>query len=277
MAREHWFFIGGALAVLLPIVLAVAIKKLDLFETRADAREMFSTVEGRKLHLHIFHAAGPQTTQPSPALLLFHGGGWSFGSPRQFYPQCQYFAAHGVTCISAEYRLGPQHLPDIRGAIKDAADALTYLHNNASRLAIDKNRIFAGGGSSGGHLALALGLGLDSNENARPAGLVLYNPVLDLSPCAPAHYLAGDGWEAISPQHQINDGVPPTLILAGSEDPEVTPKMVTDFCDRAIEAGNSCSNIEYPGQYHGFFNDYPGNIYFEQTNSAVLEFIQGIE
>lgn len=277
MAREHWFFIGGALAVLFPIVLAVAIKKLDLLETRADAREVFSSVEGRELHLHIFHAAGAQTKHPSPALLLFHGGGWRFGSPQQFYPQCQYFAAQGVTCISAEYRLGPNHLPDITDAIKDAADALAYLHNNASRLAIDTRRVFAGGGSSGGHLALALGLGLHGNESARPAGLALYNPVLDLSPCAPANYLAGHGWEEISPQHQINDGLPPTLILAGSEDPEVTPKMVNDFCDRASAAGSTCSNIEYAGQSHGFFNDYKGNIYFEQTNSAVLKFIQGME
>ena len=277
MAREHWFFIGGALAVLLPIVLAVAIKKLELLETRADAREVFSTFGGRKLHLHIFHAAGAQKKSPSPALLLFHGGGWRFGSPQQFYPQCQYFAAQGVTCISAEYRLGPNHLPDIAGAIEDAADALAYLHDNAARLAIDTQRLFAGGGSSGGQLALALGLGLHSNESPRPAGLALYNPVLDLSPCAPANYLAGEGWEAISPQHQINGGLPPTLILSGSEDPEVTPKMVSDFCNRAREVGSNCTNIEYAGQYHGFFNDYEGNTYFEKTNSAVLKFIQDME
>jgi acetyl esterase/lipase len=275
MAREHWFFIGGVLVVVVPLLLAAVVKKFDLLEVRPDRKESYAKLNGNDLKLHIFHAKKSGANTPAPALILFHGGGWRFGSPQQFYPQCQFFAQRGITCISAEVRLGPSHLPDIAGAIGDAGDALDYLRSNARKLGIDENRIYAGGGSSGGHLAAALGLGLHGEGRPRPAALALYNPVLDLSPCAPAHYLAGDNWEKISPLHQMNSKLPPTLILTGSEDPEVTPQMVNAFCTAARELGGTCDNVEYAGQHHGFFNDHKGeNPFFNKTNEEVIGFLQ---
>jgi acetyl esterase/lipase len=254
--------------------MAAAVKKFDLLEVRPDKKESYATVNGRDLNLHIFRAKNAKSQSAAPALLLFHGGGWNHGEPRQFYPQCQFFAEHGVTCISAEYRLGPTHQPDIAGAIQDAGAALDYIHTHAERLGINRDNVYAGGGSSGGHLAAALGLGLHGEDRVRPAALALYNPVLNLAPCSPNHYLAGKNWEAISPQHHINNKFPPTLILAGAEDSEVTPAMVNAFCNGVREVGGICNNVEYAGQHHGFFNDRPGgNPLFLETNEEVLRFL----
>ena len=276
MAKEHWFFIGGIFAVLVPLLLVAVIKKLDLLEPGPDITASYTSVNGRDLALHIFLATTPDNDKGNPALILFHGGGWRFGGPRQFYPQCQFFAGKGITCISAEYRLGPVNLPDIAGGIKDAGDAFDYVRNHAHELNVDVTKIFAGGGSSGGHLAAAIGLGLQGADRARPAGLILYNPVLDLSPCAPAHYLAGENWEAISPQHQVNKKLPPTLILSGEKDREVPPDMVNAFCDSVREAGGICEKEEYAGQAHGFFNPRDGgNPWFDKSNQRALLFLSG--
>jgi acetyl esterase len=274
VAREHWFFIGGALAVLVPVLITVLVKKLDLLELRPDDKPAYTRVDGRDLTLHIFHAKGIEKGSTAPALILFHGGGWRFGSPQQFYPQCQFFSRQGITCISAEYRLGPSHQPDITGAIQDAAAAFDYVYANAADLAIDESKIYTGGGSSGGHLAAALGLGMHGIERTRPAALILYNPVLDLSPCAPAHYLADEHWRDSSPTHQMDTDFPRALILSGSDDREVTPEMVDAFCKKAHDAERVCDKVEYAGQHHGFFNQYDeGNPYFDKTNQEVLRFL----
>lgn len=273
MSREYGYFVAGALVVLVPLLLLFFIKKLDLMEVRPDTKLAFTSVNGTVLNLHVFRAHAATTA--TPALLLFHGGGWRYGSPRQFYPQCRYFVERGYTCFSAEYRLGPTHAPDIAGAIQDAAAALDYLRDNSSTLGIDADRIAVGGGSSGGHLAAALGAGLHGADRAKPAALVLYNPVLDLAPCSAAHYLAGDDWRAVSPQQHVTSDYPRTLVLSGGDDSEIPVAMVQDFCAAVTAADGSCELAIYAGQHHGFFNDFEGkNPYFDKTNERALQFLQ---
>ena len=272
MDREYWFFLGGALFVLLPLALAVIVKKFDLVGERPDEKIAYTSVAGSDLYLHAFRAV--EATTPAPAVLLFHGGGWRYGNPAQFYPQCRFFARQGYACYTAQYRLGPVHAPDIAGAIQDAAAALDYLRQHAAELGIDARRITVGGGSSGGHLAAALGVGLHGAGRPRPAALLLYNPVLDLAPCTAAHYLAGDDWRAVSPQQHVGSGVPPTLILSGSADREVPPSMLQAFCAGVLQHGGHCEIELYDGQHHGFFNYNENDTsWFERTSERALQFL----
>ena len=45
------------------------------------------------------------TNSPRPAIVFFFGGGWTTGTPIQFYPECAHFAAKGFVAISADYRI----------------------------------------------------------------------------------------------------------------------------------------------------------------------------
>lgn len=272
MAKEHWYFLAGLLAVLLPLALLLAIKKLQLFEARPDARIAYTQFAEKPLHLHVFRAQQQQAA--APALLLFHGGRWLYGGPQSLYPQCRYFAARGYHCFSAEYRLGRQHQPDVPGALGDASAALAYLYEHAAQLGIDARRIYAGGGSSGGHLAAGLGAGLGTH---RPAGLVLYNPMLDLSPGTPDHHLVREHWQAVSPYHHIDSRFPPTLILNGTQDPEVPVASVEAFCAAMRAAGGVCELQLYEGQSHGFYHFMEGrNPWFERSSQRAWEFLQGL-
>jgi acetyl esterase len=277
VAKEYWYVLGGMLLLIIGLVLTVADKNIKRPVKNADATFSYKEVDGQQLMLHVFSPPEREVKEPLPAMLLFHGGRWLFGEPRAFYRHCAFFAAQGYVCISAQYRLGSNNTVDVRQLVDDAADALSYLTTHAQQLNIDPDKIIAGGGSSGGHLAAALGVlvpQLAQREYPiRPAGLVLYNPMLDLSPGTPDYPLVTDYWQAVSPQHHIDDSVPPTIVLVGSEDPEVPIPTARAFCDAVTGKGGRCELEIYQGQTHGFFNEEP---YLAKTNSKVLEFLQSL-
>lgn len=255
-------------------------KKMHLFDTRPDQEIVYKQVQQRELSLHIFAAKNAKGDTAAPAVVFFHGGGWQFGGAHQFYPQCEYLAGQGYTCVSAEYRLGTDNQSDIRGAIEDARSALTFLTEHAAQFHIDPQRIVVGGGSSGGHLAAALGTAptptpaeASSGSAQRPAALVLYNPILDLSPGTLSHPLAATYWEDVSPTHRVDHLVPPTLILVGSQDAEVPVATVAAFCEKVQSADGRCEVEVYEGQGHGFFNQ---PLYLEKTNQRVLQFLSAL-
>jgi len=272
LAREHWYFLFGMLAVLVPLALLYAVKKLQLLEPRPDQRIVYAAEGGPELELHLFRARGRDG--PSPALLLFHGGRWLYGSPRDLYPHCRYFAARGYTCISAGYRLGTRSIPEVRGALADARAAYNHLVAHAADLGLDPARIAVGGSSSGGHLAAALAAGLPG-AGATPAAAILYNPMLDLSPGKPDHHLVADYWREVSPLHNVQPGFSPTLVLSGDEDPEVPVATVEAFCAALERAGSVCEAEIYPGRSHGFFHYVGGrNPDFDSTGERAVTFLK---
>ena len=279
MTKEHGLLFV-AIALLLAFLLLIAVKKMHLLDSRPDQKIAYKLVGEKELALHFFTAKNMETDSVTPAVLFFHGGGWLFGGPEFFYPQCQYLSEHGFTCISAQYRLGADNQPDIPGAIEDARSALAYLADHAQELHIDPRRIAAGGGSSGGHLAAALGTApiqspgeAISGRDLRPAALVLYNPILDFSPGTLYHSLVAAHWEQVSPTHRIDGAVPTALILVGSQDAEVPVATVEAFCQKVQSAGGSCEVEIYADQGHGFFNQPE---YLEKTNRRVLQFLSDL-
>ena len=93
--------------------------------------------------------------------------------------------------------------------------------DNAARLGIDPDRIAAGGGSAGGHVATATGTlsklddpNDDQTISSRPNALLLYNPVYDNGPDGGwAHDRVKDYWEDISPAHNIDAQTPPAIVF----------------------------------------------------------------
>lgn len=251
-------------------------------ELRADRRLDYKTVDGLALTMHMFDARASGPNDRAPAFLFFHGGAWQYGDPRQFFDQCRFLADRGVTCFSVQYRIASVHGTDARAAVQDARSALQYVREHADALKIDADRVVAGGGSSGGHLAAALGVGLPlpvAAEGAgmrdRPAALVLYNPMLDLAPGMPDHDLVSAFWYEVSPLQHVDVRTPPTLILSGTEDREVSVETVRRFCSAVRVGGARCELALYAGAQHGFFN--PGvdrGRYYDATNQRVVRFLQ---
>lgn len=273
-----------ARAALIGLALALLGTAAFMWFHRAgpDERIAYKQWQGQPLHLDLFRAKGAAQRAPGAALVLFHGGGWAHGSPAQFHPQCRHFSRMGLHCISVEYRVRLRHGSTPADALQDARDAMRHLRRQAQALGLDPRRIAAGGGSAGGHLAAALGVGLpwpdpghDPAWPVRPDALVLLNPVVDLSPGTPDHAPAGDAWASLSPLHHVGPGTPPTLILHGSADTEVAPDSVRRYCTAAREAGGDCEVVWFEGAGHGFFNPgAEGGRHHDRANAEIERFLR---
>jgi acetyl esterase len=241
--------------------------------TMPDAQvETYKTVGDVDMRVWIFTPEGHSTDDYRPAIVFFFGGGWSGGNPVHFRRHCEYLAARGMVAIAADYRVRSRHGVTANRCVEDAKSAMRWIRMHADRLGIDPNRIAAGGGSSGGHLAAAtatLPLYDDPNDDlsisARPNALVLFNPAVVLAPISEGFEFLGAGitnlnelmgveLESISPYHHVKSGVVPTIIFHGTADNIVPYKTVELFREKMKAQGNPCLLVGYQGAGHGFFN-----------------------
>jgi acetyl esterase/lipase len=225
--------------------------------------EVYKTAGDAELRLYIFKPADLKEGDKRPAIVFFFGGGWKSGSPEQFRYQCRYLASRGMVAITADYRVSSRQQVKAVECVKDAVSAMRYVRGNAERLGIDPNKIAAGGGSAGGHLAACVGVieGLDdatgkfADLTYRPSALVLFNPALMFgeTPGLPmSSERTGVEPEAISPYHHVKSDRPPTLLMFGTADSMIDSARA--YRDAMKNSGNRCELEEYPDLPHGFFN-----------------------
>ena len=70
-----------------------------------DEQVVYKKVGEVNLHLDVFKPKGRQAGNKCPCMVFFFGGGWTGGTPSQFYPHAQYLASRGMVAISVEYRV----------------------------------------------------------------------------------------------------------------------------------------------------------------------------
>jgi acetyl esterase/lipase len=97
----------------------------------------------------------PKTaSQPLPAIICIHGGGWYKGERSNMANLAQALAAKGFVAATISYRLsGEAKFP---AAIQDCKAAVRFLRANASKFGVNANAIGVTGLSAGGHLAALL-------------------------------------------------------------------------------------------------------------------------
>ena len=233
---------------------------------------VFKKVEDTELKLWIFNPPKHNVTDKKPAIVFFFGGGWNGGSPSQFVPHCEYLSERGMVAMVADYRVKSRNNVLANKCVSDAKSAVRWIRENASELGIDPERIAAGGGSAGGHLAAATALLSEfeeKNENknisSKPNALVLFNPALVLAPTKNLdeefnkkleglHKRMGVEPMRMSPYHHINSGMSPCIIFHGTADSTVPFITVKMFAEKMKKNGNKCILVAYEAEPHGFFN-----------------------
>lgn len=143
------------------------------------------------------HAAGSPIL---PALLYFHGGGFTIGSVETHDVLCRELSLlAGCAVVAVDYRLAPEHQFPV--AANDAWDSLQWLAVNAASLGFDASRLAVGGDSAGGTLAAICAI------LARDAGLalqlqLLFYPGVTAHQDTPSHEKFASGF--VLDQAQIN-------------------------------------------------------------------------
>ncbi|TWT58738.1 Carboxylesterase NlhH [Thalassoglobus neptunius] len=233
---------------------------------------VFKTIGDDELKIHVFQPPTPSEA-PRPAIVFFFGGGWKAGSPKQFEQHCRYLAERGVVAMTADYRVSSRHGTKAKEAVQDAKSAMRWVRNHADELKIDPNRLAAGGGSAGGHLAACTATisqfdepGESNDVSCIPNALVLYNPAVTLAPFEGNQPLSKDRVdrdgtleermgtkpENLSPAHNIRSDLPPTIMFFGTEDFLLDGAKF--FEKEMLASGNQCELVLYDDYAHGFFN-----------------------
>jgi acetyl esterase len=231
-----------------------------------DEKAVYKSVGGKNLEVWIWKPADWKAGDQRPAIVFYHGGGWQGGNPSAFSRQSARLAERGMVALSVEYRLTSQAGVQIADCVRDARSAFRWVRSNAAKLGIDPEKIAAGGGSAGGHLAATL-VTLDGMDDPaddtsippRPAALVLFNPALklDFPRATERASQAGVDLLALSPYHHLKKGHPPTVIFHGDADTTVPLSSVQAYAERVKQLGGKCEVALTPGAAHAFFNREP--------------------
>ncbi|MEO2022225.1 MAG: alpha/beta hydrolase [Pirellulaceae bacterium] len=224
---------------------------------------LYKKVGDISLNLWFFYPKGHATTDKRPAIVFFFGGGWNGGTPTQFTSQSQYLASRGMICIVADYRVKSRHQTSPFECVQDGKSAVRWIRSHAAEHGIDPDRLAAGGGSAGGHVAAATatvpGLdekGEDLSVSCRPNALVLFNPVYDNGPQGYGFDRVGKEkrYREISPIDNIRQGTPPAIVFLGDKDNLIPVATARRYQKLMQDVGSQSVLHIYPGQGHGFFN-----------------------
>ena len=229
-------------------------------------KKIYKEVGDTKLEIWIWKPTGWTASDQRSAIVFYHGGGWRNGSPTAFARQSAKLAERGMVAFSVQYRLTSQSGVAVADCVKDAKSAFRWVRTHAAELGIDPEKIAAGGGSAGGHLAAALAT-LDAlndehddlKVSTQPAALVLFNPALRLNSAREQEVVASGAPSRadISPYEHVKRGHPPTIIFHGEDDTTVPIQSARDYAAKVEKLGGSCTVLGFAGQKHGFFNGEP--------------------
>ncbi len=226
------------------------------------APHVYKTVEGRSLQLYVTKPPGWTSADQRPAIVFFHGGGWTGGAPGQFTEHSKYLASRGMVAVQVEYRLLDRKRKDPPiVCCRDAKSAMRWVRGHARELGVDPVRIASAGGSAGGHLASFVAM-VDGGDDPlddltispKPNAQVLFNAVFDNGPDGWGQARVGDRYREFSPLHNISRDDPPALVFLGSADKLIPVKTAHQFQAKMQQAGVACEVMIFPGKPHGFFN-----------------------
>lgn len=234
---------------------------------------VYKKLDDHSLKLYVTKPENWKASDSRPAIVFFHGGGWTGGSPGQFTEHSKYLATRGMVCVQVQYRLLDKKAsePPVT-CCRDAKSAMRWVRSRASELGIDPDRIASGGGSAGGHLAAFVGMveGIDDPEDdtkvqAKSNAMCLFNPVFDNGPDGWGAKRVGNRYAEFSPFHNVSKDDPPAIVFLGSKDALVPVETAHQFRQKMTDVGIKAEVHIFEGMPHGFFNHgrYGNRPYYE--------------
>jgi len=231
----------------------------------------------------------PLAGEMLPALVFFHGGGWSIGDLDTHDVVCRQLAL-GARCavFSVDYRLAPEH--PFPAAVEDCFFATKFVFENHGSLKIDSSRIAVGGDSAGGNLAAVVALMARDAGGPPLACQLLVYPATDQRCEFPSHERNAEGclltkdaigffrsaylpdprdytdWRASPLLAQSHASLPPAFVVTAGYDPLLDEGRA--YAERLADSGVETVYREYPDMVHGFIL-FGGAL--DAANAAIAE------
>ena len=232
--------------------------------------------------LDIYAPAGAKNR---PVVLFIHGGSWDSGSKDEYVFAGDSLARGGYVTAVMSYRLAPQHRwPEY---IKDAAQALKWLQDNASRFGGNPDRLYVVGHSAGAFNAVDV---VDTPNWLSEAGVKTGTVRGVVGIAGPYDYdfrqfpsktafPAGADPVNIMPSYHVRADAPPTLLLVAANDTTVDPANGQKMAAALKAAGVPYRLEVLPGLNHitvvGALSRHL--TFLGDTRKAVLDFLNAQE
>jgi acetyl esterase len=230
--------------------------------------DSFVVRAGDEVPVRIYRPAGEGAL---PAIVYFHGGGFTTGSIETYQPLAMALAeATGAVVISVQYARLPEATP--RVTVEQCYDALAWTARMAGTLAIDPERIAIAGDSAGAFLAVQVAIrardrggpklvcqllayGMFDVDEGRDAYAHVRDPVLTqpLIRAIVAAYRSADARDPApfeAPLRSDLASLPPAILLEAEHDAMVDEGR--EFVERLRAAGVHSEFRIAPNMCHGF-------------------------
>lgn len=191
----------------------------------------------------------------APVVVFFYGGGWETGTREMYRFVGTALAERNIVAVIPDYRLHP--MVRFPAFVADAALAVAWVHDNASRFGGDPSRLFLMGHSAGAQIATLLAL---DETYLRAVGLTpasicgvvgLAGPYA-FSPALLSHIrdIFGNLWEDAEPVSHVSAATVPMLLMAGSADGVISPESTLQLGRMLRDKGLPVETVEYLGISH---------------------------
>jgi acetyl esterase len=209
-----------------------------------------------------------------PVVVYFHGGGWCIGNIASHDGVCRKLAAaSGLTVISVDYRLAPEHT--FPCAAEDCYAVTRWIAEHGSELGVDGSRLAVAGDSAGGNLSAVTAVIARDRSAPQISFQCLIYPATDATMSFASVKENGEGYlltardmvwfydhyagpaidrknPTLSPLYTPDlSGLPPALVLTAEYDPLRDEGEA--YADALQQAGVSARASRYDGMIHGFF------------------------
>ncbi len=224
------------------------------------------------IRLRFYRPLDSRSNELLPALIYFHGGGWTVGDLDTHDVLCRQIC-NQTPCavVSVEYHLAPEHRFPI--AVEEAIAATKWISENAGTLGLDHSRIAVGGDSAGGNLAAVVALDARDKKLPRLMFQLLIYPATDQSAETSSHIENSSGygltrdsilyfrsnyidakyfndWRASPLRARDFSGLPPALVITAGYDPLVDEGKA--YVEKLKTAGVPVEAVCFEDMIHGF-------------------------
>jgi acetyl esterase len=222
----------------------------------------------------------PKGPGPFPALLYVHGGQWSRGDRVGNTWVYEPLAASGIVVFSPDFRQAPKHpYPE---PLEDINYATRWVKQHGAEFDADATMLGALGTSSGGHQTMLSAMrprdprysalpmpeapGLDASLRYVVACWAILDPYArylfaqdtkrdDIVGATEGYFGSVDAMAEANPTEIVKRRepvrLPPTIIIQGTADANVTPEIQRGFADAYAAAGGACEVDVFEGMPHG--------------------------
>lgn len=251
-------------------------------EIKADIE--FAVVDGVRLTLDAYV---PEGKGPFPAVIMVHGGGFTAGDKQTYVkPLFGPLTRGGFAWFTINYRLAPKYR--FPAAVEDVERAVQYVKSHASEYKVDPKRIALMGESAGGHLVSFVGA--QNKPASRVAAVVSFYGPHDFEARAVQHGKLSDSVKAFlgvaelnehtrrilreaSPITYVHKGMPPFLLIHGTNDPLVPYDQSVKMCEKMKQAGGSCEVFTVEDAGHGI-GGWEKNPAFQPYKEKMIEWLK---